>query len=462
LNVEFYSWGACEEVTGSKHFIDIDDRTIMVDAGMFQGRRRESYEKNTQLPFDPGSVDAIILTHAHFDHCGHLPYLVKNGFSGNIYCTPATRDLTSLILQDSAHIQEKDAEFAHKKDRDFIPEPLYNHDDVTYCLDQVVAFSYRRQFSVPPTNVSFYDAGHILGSSLVVMELSGGLRIGFSGDLGRPNLPILRDPQPIPAVDYLILESTYGNRLHDNIDNAEKRLRDAVMRIVETKGKLIIPAFAVERTQELIYFLHLLKDQGDIPRGLPIFLDSPMAISATGIFRAHPECFDAETRQAFTNHNRNPFGFEGLHYTRDVRDSKELNRMPGPMIIISASGMCEAGRILHHLRNNIEEESNTILIVGFMAENTLGRKIVEKQREVNIFGEPYRLRAHVEKIDAFSAHSDYQETLDYLDRIDTSRLKEIFLVHGETDAQDALKDLLIGKGYPNVTIARYEERYQLQ
>jgi metallo-beta-lactamase family protein len=433
----------------------------MVDCGMFQGRRKEAYRKNLNLPFAPDSVDAVILTHAHFDHSGNLPSLLKQGFTGSIFCTPATRDLASLILLDSAHIQQMDAHFARKRGSGFVPDPLYDQEDVARTLESMVAIGYRRPFDIPGGRVTFLDAGHILGASLVLVELQNGPTVAFSGDLGRPGLPILRDPQTMPPADYLVLEGTYGDRLHEGIEDAEERLAAVVRRIVDSEGKLIIPAFAVERTQELVYFLHLLSDRGAIPRGLPIFVDSPMAVNATSIFRMHPECFDAETWQAFLLHDKNPFGFSGLHYVTNVEDSKALNRMPGPMIIISASGMCEAGRILHHLKNNIEDPANTVLIVGFMAEHTLGRKLLEKHQEVNIFGEPYRVRAQIEKINAFSAHADYQEIMEYLGKMDRSHLQETILVHGEPDALTALRGRILSDGAKNVRIAETGKRYTL-
>jgi metallo-beta-lactamase family protein len=460
MSIEFYSHGACQEVTGSKHFITTGRHTLMVDCGMFQGRRKEAYQKNLNLPFAPHDVDAVILTHAHFDHSGNLPSLLTRGYAGSIFCTPATRDLASLILLDSAHIQQMDAQYALKKGKGFVPDPLYDQEDVAQTLEAMVAIGYRRPFAIPGGRVTFLDAGHILGSSLVVIELEDGPTVAFSGDLGRPGLPILRDPQILPPADYLVLEGTYGDRLHEKIEDAEVRLA-VVKRIVESEGKLIIPAFAVERTQELVYFLHLLSDRGAIPRGLPIFVDSPMAVNATSIFRMHPECFDAETWQAFLLHDKNPFGFAGLHYVTNVEDSKALNRMPGPMIIISASGMCEAGRILHHLKNTIEDPSNTVLIVGFMAENTLGRKLVEKHQEVNIFGEPYRVRAKIEKINAFSAHADYNEIVEYLEKMDRSHLRETILVHGEPDALTALESRLHAHGVKQVTVAEAGKRYSL-
>lgn len=386
---------------------------------------------------------------------------MRKGFSGPIYCTPATRDLTNLILLDSAHIQRKDAEFARKRQRGFVPEPLYDEEDVAASMAQVITVPYGIPFPIPGGHATFLDAGHILGSALVFVELEGGPRVGFTGDLGRPGLPILRDPQPFPPLDFLISESTYGDRLHERIPEAKRRLGEIINRAVAQGGKVIIPAFAVERTQEIIFFLHLLKDEGAIPHDLPIFADSPMAISATEIFRMHPECFDAQTRQLFREHAANPFGFEGLHYIRDVEDSKALNRMPGPMVIISANGMCEAGRVLHHLRNNIEDPVNTILIVGFMAEHTLGRKLVDGEKRVNIFGEPFTVRAKVEVMDAFSAHADFEEIGLYLRSMDRSSLRRVFLVHGEPPAQDALASRMEAWGLPPVTIARYGETYHL-
>jgi metallo-beta-lactamase family protein len=465
MDVELFSRGAAEEVTGSKHFVHTGDTLIMVDCGAFQGHREESDEKNRNWSFNPSEIDALILTHAHFDHSGLIPLLTRRGFGGNIYSTPATRDIASLIMMDSAHIQAKDIEFlrkkAVKKKLSFDKEPLYTERDVVESLNYFITVSYHRSFMIAEgITVNFYDAGHILGSAILYIEINRNgkkTKVGFSGDLGRKNLPILRDPEIIPPVDYLVMESTYGNRLHDPIESAENSLSEIITRTARRGGKIIIPAFAVERTQELVYILHLLSDQGRIPK-IPVYVDSPMATNATSIFRVHQECYDEETRQAFIDHHKNPFGFNELMYVTSTEDSKKLNTLQEPAVIISASGMCESGRILHHLANNIESPRNTVLIVGFMAQNTLGRKILEREPEVKIFGDMYRLRAEVAVLNAFSAHADYKEILDYIKAIDGGRLKGIFLVHGEPEAQASLKKLLEEKSY-KTTIVRYGEKY---
>jgi metallo-beta-lactamase family protein len=463
MQIEFYSWGAAQEVTGSKHFIKVRDSVIMIDCGAYQGKRETADRKNRDWPFDPSEIDATILTHAHFDHSGLLPLLVKKGFTGNIYATPATRDLTGLILADSAHIQQSDIAFLKKHMREgmVIQEPLYTVDDVAEAMSAIMSVSYRRKFQVTPEiSATFYDAGHILGSALVVLDIGvNGQKtsVGFSGDLGRKKLPILRDPDIIPPVDYLFMESTYGNRLHDSIQSASEKLAEIVTTTSARGGKVIIPAFAIERTQELIYMLHILQDQGKIPK-IPIFVDSPMATNATSIFSVHSECYDQETREAFTVHNKNPFGFNELHFTRDVSQSKQLNSMAMPAIIISSSGMCEAGRILHHLKNTVEDPRNTILVVGYMAENTLGRRIVERNRFVKIFGENYKLKADVKILNAFSAHADYREIIEYISQLEKGKLKRVFLVHGEPEAQENLKNLLLEKNH-KVTIMEAGKRY---
>jgi metallo-beta-lactamase family protein len=468
VQAEVFSWGGAEEVTGSKHFLRVDDQLIMVDCGAFQGHRAETEEKNRNWRFDAAEVDSLLLTHAHYDHCGLLPLLKKKGFKGNIYSTPATRDLANLILLDAAHIQSKDLEYLRKKAQKegeiFDKEPLYTERDVIECLEHFITVSYHRPFIVSKNvRAQFYDAGHILGSAITVIDINQDgkeLRIAFSGDLGRNNLPILRDPESIPVVDYLVMESTYGNRLHDPIESATDKLADVVRQTVERRGKIIIPAFAVERTQELVYILHLLNDQGRIPK-IPVYVDSPMATNATSIFRVHQECYDEEIRQAFIDHHKNPFGFNELTYVVSTEESKKLNNLKEPAVIISASGMCESGRILHHLANNIEDPKNTILIVGFMAQNTLGRRILEKQSKVKIFGEPYNLRANVTVINTFSAHADYNDILEYVSGLDSGRLKEIFLVHGEPEAQSHLDRLLKENGYIT-SIVKYGQTYELQ
>ncbi|MFH1277628.1 MAG: MBL fold metallo-hydrolase [Candidatus Eisenbacteria bacterium] len=470
MATEIYSWGAAGEVTGSKHFLETPSACIQVDCGVFQGRRQETHVRNSSLPYDAARVDVCVLTHGHLDHCGNLPTLLKQGFEGPIYSTPATMDIARLILMDSAHIQESDAKFARKLSQKkrrkdgFISEPLYGYEDVERTLKRFKPIRYRERTPIAPgTHLTFYDAGHILGSAMALLEVDEGgktRRVVFGGDMGRRGLPILRDPQMPPDPNVFVCESTYGNHLHDEIGLAKGELARVIQETSAKGGKVVIPSFAIGRTQELIFFLHLLSDEGTIPE-IPIFVDSPMAVTATSIFKAHPECYDQETKDAFTSHSVNPFGFERLTLIRDVEESKKLNGLNGPAIIISASGMAEAGRILHHLMNTIEDPKNTVLIVGYQAEHTLGRRIADRSEEVKIFGEEFKLRARVKVMNAFSAHADYNEILGLFSGYSTTSLEKIFLVHGEGDARDHLRIMFNNNGFGDVTLVDYENRYRL-
>jgi metallo-beta-lactamase family protein len=468
MGITFYSLGGAGEVTGSKHVLEIDGKSYLVDCGAFQGSRAETDRKNRNFGIEPDRIEAAIVTHGHYDHCGLLPLLVRKGYQRNIYATPATRDIANLIMMDSAHIQARDAVYlrkqAEKRGETFDWKPLFDEKDVIQAASQIIGISYKRPFPLGDgVELEFYDAGHILGSAmaLITVKKNGeATKILCSGDLGRKDKPIIRDPDKPPSPDYVVLESTYGDRRHDSTDDAMARLAELAKRTVKNKGKILIPSFAIERTQELVYYFHLLVDEGLIPE-IPIFVDSPMAANATTIFQVHPECYDEEVYDAFIKHHKNPFGFNALHFTTSVAESKALNEHPGPLIIISADGMCEAGRIQHHLINNIEDPNTTILTVGYMARNTLGRRIRNREKEVKIHGQWLKRKAEVEEINAFSAHADYFEAGEWLDSLDTSRLKQILLVHGEPKAQEAFKNYLAEKGYPNTEIVQYGKTYTM-
>lgn len=448
--------GATKSVTGSMHILECNGKKILIDCGLFQGRREESNYRNKSFPFDPKSIERVVLSHAHIDHSGNLPNLVKNGYQESIYTTFATRDLCVVMLKDSAHIQEKDAEYLNKKkNRQGLPhiEPLYDMNDVEKSLALFREIEYRKGFYVTAdVKLTFFDAGHILGSALSLFDISENdksIRLAYIVDLGRKNMPILKDPEMIDDLDFMIIESTYGNRLHDDLQKADEKLAKVVNDTISRGGKIIVPAFSLSRTQDIVFSLNRLQDAQKISK-IKVFIDSPLSVNITEIFKLHPECFDEETNQIIASHE-NPFGLEDIRYITDVEESKKLNHFEEPCIIISASGMCESGRILHHLKNNIENPKNTILVVGFMAKDTLGRKIVERRERVKIFGEEYTLRALVEIIDAFSAHADRSELLEYVSHTKDS-LKGVFVVHGEEEQSQALADGIKDLGIQNVIV----------
>ena len=456
--------GADRTVTGSQHLLEINGKKILLDCGLFQGKREEAYDINKGFLFDPAELHCVVLSHAHIDHSGNLPSLVQKGFKGDIYSTTATRDLCAIMLQDSAHIQIKDTEFVNKKrakKNQTLFKTLYEFDDVRNTMKAFKAAAYNKSFYIDGLNnnvsVTFFDAGHILGSAQVVLNINENGKkfvLGFTGDLGRPNLPILRDPDFMGNVNYLISESTYGGRVHDKAIDMDKQLEDALKEALSRGGKIIIPAFSVGRTQEIVYSLSKMFDKNILPK-IPIFIDSPLSTNVSDVFKIHHECFDKETARLLVE-GVDIFGFSNLTYTKNVEESKALNNFKGSCVIISASGMCEAGRVLHHLANNIGDSRSTVLIVGYMAENTLGRRLIESKDDPNaivrIFGDEYKVKAKIVVLNSFSAHADRNELLDYFTKYDKSQLENIFLVHGDYDQQTAFQEGLTKNGFNNITI----------
>ncbi|MEM6273475.1 MAG: MBL fold metallo-hydrolase [Bacteroidota bacterium] len=451
-------WGAARTVTGSMHLIHLDNgKKILLDCGLYQGKEGFADEYNRSFPCPPEEIDLLILSHAHIDHCGNIPQLVKAGFRGKIYCTHGTKDLATLLLTDSAGIQEKDAKYEnrYRRRRGLDPiAPLYTLADVPAALGNFVTLPYGHWTPIDEDiELLFLDAGHMLGSASVSLRIREGgetVKIGFTGDIGRPGRRILRDPVPMPPCDYLISESTYGGRVHETIQDSQGLLLDIIQEAcVKKRGILVIPAFSVGRTQNIVQSLDQLETEGKLPP-IPVYIDSPLAVNATEVFRMHPECYDEELLEYMT-WDPNPFGFNGLHYIREAKDSKALNERDGPFIVISSSGMMTAGRVLHHLSHTIEDPRNTILVVGYCAKNTLGARIVRGDKKVRIFGDEYRVRANVVRLNAYSGHAGQNEMYQFIRAgQDPEKIKQIFLVHGEEDRAEKFRDHLIARGYAHV------------
>ncbi len=462
--------GAARATTGSRHLLTLNDQRVLLDCGLCQGRRKDSIAQNQHFGFDPTTVHSVLLSHAHIDHSGNLPGLVKQGFDGPIYATPATADLCRVMLRDSAHIQEKDAEWLtrrskkhHREPRSY--EPLYTAADAEACIGMFLGLPHQRTHPVlPDLRATFIDAGHILGSSAIVLDIGRGdaaRRLAFSGDIGRGNHPLLPDPE-IPAdVDWLIMEGTYGARAQDTLSDAKAELRDTVARVVKRGGRIVVPSFSVERTQEIVYFLNELHNENALPP-IPIFVDSPLAVNATDVFRLHAECFNERVQRTIVE-DQDPFGFHRLSYVRSVEKSKEINTSRMPCVIISASGMCEAGRIRHHLRNNIGDPANAILFVGYQAAGTLGRRIVERAPEIKLFGETHRVRAEIITINSMSGHADRDGLLNYARAVaERGHLRKLFLVHGDADALDTLGARLRSELNLDVVIPELGDEHPLE
>jgi metallo-beta-lactamase family protein len=464
MRISFH--GAAHTVTGSQHLIEVNGSGLLLDCGLFQGRRSETYERNLNFSHDPRKVDAVILSHAHIDHAGNLPNLVKSGFEGKIFATRATVDLGSLMILDSAHIQESDAQFVNKKraQRGEEPiEPLYTTADAENVAGMFQGVNYGEAFEpIPGVVARLYEAGHILGSagvSLEIDEKGKKTRLWFSGDIGRYKLPLLRDPILPDAADYMIMECTYGDKRHDDPTNAFVEFRDVIKRTVARGGKVIVPAFAVGRTQELVYHLNEMMTEREIP-SIPVYVDSPLAVNATKVFRNHPECYDDETRQFVLEARHPALDFKMLTYVNSVDESKALNERTDPMVIISASGMAETGRIVHHIRNNIENPKNTICIVSWQAPNTMGRRLADREPQVNIFGEIYKRKCDIATIGGLSGHAGQDLLLKYAMGVKDS-VKQIFLVHGEEKQAMTLKGLLKDQNLDQVHYPELHESVDL-
>lgn len=442
--------GAAKQVTGSCHLVSCNDRRVLIDCGLFQGSREIELGNADPFEFDPASIDALLLTHAHLDHCGRIPLLVKQGFRGRIHATAATRELARVVLLDAAGLQEEQARRAaeHNRPGEEIRPPLYTIDDALHAFDFFAAdVTYGETVAVVEgMQARFLDAGHILGSASVLLEVDDGKRqrrMLFSGDLGNPGRPIVRDPMPAPEADYVIMESTYGDRAHRSMPDSIEELYEAIRTTAARHGNVIIPTFALERTQEVLYYLHFGIRTGALPRQLRVFLDSPMAISATEIFRRHPECFDLGFIEELKHGD--PFDMPGLHFTRETAQSMAINSIQGGAVILAGSGMCNGGRVRHHLRHNLWSERSSVVFVGYAAEGTLARRIIDGASHVRLFNDDIPVRAQIWTINGFSAHADQPALLGWLG--DAPRRK-VFLVHGEIErGMRALQDVLIARGF---------------
>ena len=462
MDITFY--GAARTTTGSMHLVESGGKRILLDCGLCQGKRKESFERNRRFPFGPASIDRVILSHAHIDHSGNLPTLVKHGFRGEILATPATRDLCDIMLRDSAHLQLKDVEFANKKRKEqgkAIFEPLYLPEDVDKTMELFRSVPYEETFEAAPgLTAAFHDAGHLLGSASITLDAgpkNSRKRLFFTGDMGRKDMPILWDPTVVKDVNVLITESTYGNRVHPPKADVVGRLKAFIEDITVQRAKLIIPSFSVGRTQEIVYFLNELYEQRRIPP-VPVYVDSPLSSKATAVYEQHRECFDVEATKLLMEGDQ-PFHFNNLKYITSTDDSKKLNDMPGPAVIISSSGMCEGGRIVHHLMNTIENPRNIILFVGYQAENTLGRRIVEHVSPVRMYGKDYPVNARIHTINALSAHADRDELLDYFTEMGP-RVEKAFVVHGEVEQAESLAVSLRELGAAEVIIPEPGQRFE--
>lgn len=467
IELEFI--GAASTVTGSKHVLRTSQATVLLDCGLFQGRRQEAAEKNRNIPIDTSKLDAVVLSHAHIDHSGALPALYKKGYRGSIFATPATYDLCSPMLLDTAHIMKSDSEHIERLIEKGVlgltkSEPIYDQEDVMGTLGLMIGLPYHhKQLIAPGIELTFLDAGHVLGSAICVLDIEDEnqkVRLAFTGDLGRKHLPILRSPEIPEGVSCLLTESTYGDRLHDPIELTANALANLINKAYKRGGKIVIPTFALERAQEVIYELRQLRAKNQIPK-IPVYVDSPLTVKLTDVFELHPECYDQETFSLLHSHD-SLFEFDGLMYVNSVEDSKHIDSDASPCVILSASGMCEGGRVLHHLQAIVEDPKNMILIVGYQAEHTLGRRIVEKRPEVKIFGQMHALKAEVQVLNGFSGHADQKGLIDFAESVRSKgSLEQIILVHGERKAQEILSKKLRKLGDMKIQIPEPGDRISL-
>jgi metallo-beta-lactamase family protein len=467
MNIKFC--GAARTVTGSQVLLSVNGSRMLLECGLFQGKRQESYDRNLNFLFEPSTVEALLLTHAHMDHSGNIPNLVKHGFRGKIYATPATSDLCKIMLRDSAYLQERDLHWVNKirtRKGEKPMVPLYTPEDADASMEYFESVEYDTTFSpIKGVNATFQEGGHILGSAAIRLDISDGGRpvsLGFSGDIGRPEMPLIRDPDKLRDIDALVMESTYGDRKHTAHIDTEEYLATLVNETVKGGGKVIIPAFALGRTQLLVYIFHKLYNENRIP-DVPVFVDSPLACHATEIFKKYENYFDRQTGRLFLQNpaDPDPLEYKRITYVSGVEESKQLNSLSYPHVIISASGMAEGGRILHHMRNGVGNHRNLLLFVGYAAKDTLARKIMDGERKVRILGEEHTVKCRVESIDSFSAHADRRELLDYVGINSPGRLKNIFIIHGEEDQSVSLKDALRSKGYQNVHVPMMGEEFEI-